>query len=102
MKKLLSALALFGFVAFTQAPIADADSVDQYLTEINSTVEVGEYEAEVLAIGLSICVDLLTGSTVRDEFNELIVSGASPDEAQVFVDSAISWLCPTSVGRTLR
>lgn len=104
MRKRIISLALtgLGIAGMIFPASASADRVDDYLVDVGGTMEVDTYEAEAVAIGLGICVDLLTGSTVRDEFGELMSSGASPQQAQALIDAAVSWLCPSSVGRTLR
>lgn len=105
MKKVISAIVAGAGIAISlaTASVASADSVDDYLIDTQGAgLDTRDYEAEIVAIGLGVCVDLLTGSSVRQEFNELISAGASPDQSQAIVDAAVSYLCPSATGRSLR
>lgn len=107
MFKLIAAAALAA-ASLLSAPAATADSLDDFLTDMEqSGFRVSsDNEAEMLAVGLSICVDLLGGYSVDEEIASAIEMGLTPAAASDLVGLSVGHLCPSvmpsRVGRGLR
>lgn len=100
MKKiaaLVGCLAVAGAVA--TAPAASGEAFDDYLTDVSNTVNVtANNMEEMLIVGLAVCVDLLTGISITQEYRDLIDYGVSSDQAGNIIESSVIHLCP-QVGR---
>lgn len=101
MKKILAMLGVGFAAAVIAAPHANADPFNDYLSDISSDVNVNSVnESDFLIGGLAVCVDLLSGITLEQEYADIVDAGINADIAAVLIEASVIHLCPAAaVGR---
>lgn len=100
MKKLLSVLVPVLAASLVFAPQASADDpFEDYLLDVSNVIRVtSSNESDLLIGGLSVCVDLLSGITITQEYRDIVSVGIEPDQAAALIEASIIHLCPSAAG----
>jgi len=91
--------AALAAVSVAISPVASADSLEDFIIDIErSGFRVSaDNEAEMLAVGLSICVDLLSGVSVEEEIESAVDMGLTREAAADLVGLSVGHLCPIAL-----
>lgn len=102
MNKLIAALAIPVAISMASAPVANATGFTDFLTDVSSisglTVTKSN-EDTILVVGLSICLDLVSGVPVRSEYSDILDAGFTATQAQELLTAAVINLCPQAAER---
>ena len=99
MNKIIAGTAAAVFTAVALSAPAAANPINDYLedvADISGMAITETNEAEFVVIGLGICVDLLSGFTAREEYEEIVGFGLTPSQAQQLIQAAVVDLCPNA------
>lgn len=102
MKKIGLAViaAAVGLSGVAFAPTAKAD-VSGYFSDLSGAgFHVSSAnEAQVLALGEAVCIDMYNGRPVRQEMQDVIDMGFTTSEAAQFIAISVADLCPSMASR---
>lgn len=99
MKKIAAALAALTALGVGLAPVATADSVDEYMADLTGAgfTVTGQNGLVALTMGLGVCVDLFNGTSLRDEIASVSdLDGLDTSSAGTLVRIAVANLCPAA------
>lgn len=101
MKKMIAGTAAAVLSAVALSVPANANQLNDYLEDVSDIAGMTvteSNEAELLVIGLGICVDLLSGFTVQEEYNQIMEFDLTATQAQQLIQAAVIDLCPNATG----
>lgn len=102
IKKLIAASVAPLVISTAAASPAQASGFTDFLTDVSAitglTVTKSNEDA-ILVVGLSICLDLVSGVSVRSEYSDILDAGFTATQAQEFLTAAVTNLCPQAAGR---
>lgn len=101
MKKMIAGTAAAVLSAVVLSAPANANQLNDYLEDVSDIAGMTvteSTEAELLVIGLGICVDLLSGFTAQEEYNQIMEFDLTATQAQQLIQAAVIDLCPAATG----